>query len=419
MSILCSHSTLLCASPAKKQSRTLSRHGFTFSFHRSVSGLGAVDWADATHPEDRFLQLDYLEVLEQNLPEGMQVGYLMFYSQGNPVGVAYCQLVEFRADEHVSFLRAGWRGRLKNWVARQLHFRLLICGNMLLTGNHAYHFRDAIPEADALELLAEALHQTFLQLRRQGEAVDGILIKDFVQPDPERLAPLRERAYHSLRFQPTMVLPVAAHWTSFADYLADLSSKYRVRYRRGRKRAAGLQLREMDADMIRRYSDRLYNLYRQVAERSDFCMTYLHPNYFLSCKERFPDAFRLWGYFAEDRLVGFYTTFRNAGDLEAHFLGMETEAHLEYDLYLNMLYDLIEWSIKAGAQQLILSRTAMEIKSAVGALPLATQVVLTHPTNPILNWLIAPLVAYLEPASGWTQRHPFSVQRLTAISLDP
>jgi len=38
-------------------------------------------------------------------------------------------------------------------------------------------------------------------------------------------------------------------------------------------------------------------------------------------------------------------------------------------LYLNMLYDMVCHSINKGFKQIIFARTALEIKSSVGAIP--------------------------------------------------
>lgn len=394
----------------------LSIAGYNYRCYRSIADVPAAEWAAATHPTDRFLQKDYLALLEDNSPEGMEFAYLLFHRLGRPIGAAYVQVVDFKADEHVRFSRQGWRGMVRSWIAQRLHFRLLICGNMLLTGQHAFHFHSSVEAADAPVLLAEALEQLFQRLRRTGERVNGLLIKDFVETDTTFLPPLQHRDYRRLKFQPTMVLPLPEHWSSLADYLAALSSKYRVRYRRAVRRLKPLHRRELGAEQLQQHADQIYTLYRQIADRSDFCMTYLHPDYFVACKRRFEDDFKVWGYFLDNELVGFCTAFRNDTDMEAHFLGMESEVNLTYDLYLNMLYQLIDFAIASRSSRLVLSRTAMEIKSAVGALPLTTSVLITHPTNKILNALIHPLVDYLEPTAAWTQRHPFSTVRAKAMA---
>lgn len=413
---MCSSSLLWPISCLAGAERSLSIAGYNCSYYRSIIDVPVAEWQAATHPYDRFLRRDYLALIENFPPEGMDFVYLLFRCQGRPVGVAYVQLVDFRADEHVRYSKQGWRGRLRHWVARRLNFRLLICGNMLLTGQHAFYFHHSVEAGHASMLLSDALQRLFQQLRQTGEAVNGMLIKDLVTNDQAFLSALQQRAYHSLQFQPTMVLPLPEHWSSFTDYLAALSSKYRVRYRRAVRRMEPLRRQEFGVEQIHQHADRIYLLYRQVADRSDFCMTYLHPDYFLACKERFGDDFKLWGYFLDNKLIGFCTAFRNDADMEAHFLGMEAEVHLTYDLYLNMLYHLIDFAIASHSSRLVLSRTAMEIKSAVGAIPLATSVLITHPTNKVLNSLIKPLVSYLEPASTWIQRQPFSAVRATDMA---
>jgi hypothetical protein len=52
-------------------------------------------------------------------------------------------------------------------------------------------------------------------------------------------------------------------------------------------------------------------------------------------------------------------------------------------LYLNMLYDMIAYSINKGFKEIIFARTALEIKSSVGV-PIQMYGYIGH-TNPVVN----------------------------------
>ena len=151
---------------------------------------------------------------------------------------------------------------------------------------------------------------------------------------------------------------------------------------------------------------RLYALYRAIAERADFNMLTLHPQYFSTLKCALPAQFQVTAYFRQERVVGFYSTLRNGARLEAHFLGFDPAVNRRHQLYLKMLYDMIGEAIEAGAASIAFARTALEIKSSVGARPVDMELLL-RANHPWFNKLVPSLIRLLEPRGAWTPRHPF------------
>jgi hypothetical protein len=90
---------------------------------------------------------------------------------------------------------------------------------------------------------------------------------------------------------------------------------------------------------------------------------------------------------------------------DAHLIGLNYETNKSHSLYLNMLYQYVEDSISAQVKVLDLGRTAMEIKSTVGAIPVDLSVYLKL-KNPLLNGL-ACMLAGSSSSEAWVQRHPF------------
>ena len=70
-----------------------------------------------------------------------------------------------------------------------------------------------------------------------------------------------------------------------------------------------------------------------------------------------------------------------------------------------MLYDIVEEAILSGCNCIDFGRTAMEIKSTVGAVPSDADVFLKF-TNPLLNNL-ASFILKKNTKEKWLQRHPF------------
>ncbi|PHN02649.1 GNAT family N-acetyltransferase [Flavilitoribacter nigricans] len=412
MKLCAAHPCFSSRSLRKGESVPLSGSDCSFSLFTSIDSVPETYWELAQRSGDYFLQRDYLQLLEDSPPGNLRFSYLLFFHRGKPVGIAYGQLLEFRAEEHIRQQDAD-ASRLRQLVAARVQLKVLICGNMLLTGQHGFYFE---PEHAALAHapLREALRKTADLWRSRGVTVNSILVKDLDEEQANLIENWNASEYHSLKFQPNMVLPIRPHWHSMDDYLEDLSSKYRVRYRRARKKLQRVQCLELNEEQIRTYEPELYPLYRKVAESSGFCVGYLAPDYFSELKAAAPRDFRLWAYFQSGELIGFCTAIRNGDELEAHFLGFGEEQQ-PYQLYLNMLYHLIEVAIQERVGQLVFSRTAMEIKSSVGAVAVPTTVFLLHHTSSLLNHLIPCLVGLLEPKDAWQPRHPFRTPEALGI----
>ena len=204
-----------------------------------------------------------------------------------------------------------------------------------------------------------------------------------------------------------MILDIRPDWNTFEDYLAACQSKYRVRAKRAFKKGKLLQKEEFNLEQIIHYESQMYDLYRSVAENSGFNLINLNSSYLVALKKELPEAFRCFAYFLEGELVAFYTTISNGEELEAHFLGFDKNLNRNLQVYLNILYDLVRIGIEGGNRRVVFARTAMEIKSSVGAEAIDMYCYVRH-RNSITNKLIHPLFDYLKPKDDeWTPRHPF------------
>ena len=75
-------------------------------------------------------------------------------------------------------------------------------------------------------------------------------------------------------------------------------------------------------------------------------------------------------------------------------------------LYLNMLYNMTEFGINHQFKKIIFGRTALEIKSSIGATPVIMSGFIYH-RNKLVNKFLGKIFKNLEPETVWQQRHPF------------
>lgn len=386
----------------------------THRFFRSIEAAGA-DWDAAAPPHDVFLQRPYLSVVQHHPPKGMRFGYLVFYKEETPVGVALCQIKYFRADENIqepeeSAAKSGcFFIGLAQWLKKQftgfVSADVLICGNLLLTGEHGFYFNPLEIHAEqGIRLLEQALAQVSKLLEKSGIRTPVTLLKDLLPLRSAEGRFLDKAGFVEFKVQPNMTLQLP--FADFEAYLAAMSTKYRTRAKRAFKKLEGVEKREMTLHDVRHELTHIYNLYRKIAQNAGFNMVDLNEDYLFALKRDFSPHFRIFGYYKDNALIAYYTAMRNGTSLEAHFLGYEQSLNHDLQLYLNMLYDLVRLGLETNCEELVFARTALEIKSSVGAEPHDLLCYLRH-NNAFANRFAEPLIDYLNPIEVWEQRHPF------------
>lgn len=126
------------------------------------------------------------------------------------------------------------------------------------------------------------------------------------------------------------------------------------------------------------------------------------------------EQFQLHAYFLGDTLVAFRTLIYNYDELDAHFLGVDDAYNREHQVYLNILYDLVNDAIEAKAHRLDFARTALEIKSSVGALPEEMICFFKH-RNSLSSKLIQLVFDSFNPKEEWQPRSPFKATQAAKV----
>ena len=229
----------------------------------------------------------------------------------------------------------------KKFISSRVDFTSLICGNLLLTGEHGFYFNpSSVNENQAFKIIEQALNSTVQYLRNKGTEISVCLLKEFHEPNRPHTAQLIDKRFNEFTIQPTMVMKVRPDWKSQEDYLAAMQSKYRVRAKRAFKKAKDIEIRDFSERDILNNLDKLYELYQNISIKAGFNVMSLDKQYMLGLKRAFRDEFSLVGYYLGEELVGYHTTIHNGKEMEAHFLGFNQEVNRSHQLYLNMLYNI-------------------------------------------------------------------------------
>lgn len=391
---------------------TINKVGYQISAFDNIADCRAI-WPEY-NPHHLFIGYEFLEAAAKYTPENISSYYAIIFDENGPFGFFAYEVNAINMykslEYNLSRIQKGWFNKLNNllrgFIARRVNFNALVNGNSLATGEYAYCLK-ADYENQAADLLATCNEHMLNYLDNKGIRCVGVYSKDFFKDTYDQLASL-ETVHNYTHFivQPNMIFKPDHNWKKPEDYSNALTSKYRVRNKRARKKASGLSKRELSLEEISHYGAVIYEAYECIATQVDFNLFILHKDYFYGLKEKFGELFKLVAYFHGEEFLGYFTYFVCEDLIEAHFLGCFPGPNRQFHIYHNFLLDLVEVSILHQKKELILSRTALEIKSSLGATPHDMYGFIKH-RKKWGQWLTPKIFNNLNPSHDWVQRHPF------------
>lgn len=381
-----------------------------YKLYSTVEALPS-SW-DELPNKDVFLKTPFLSGLELSSPSNISSYYLGVFKSEKLVGIAIIQRVEMYADDIFRNSKSAFLKRLaKQLVSKIVKGNALVAGNLMHTGQHGMYFnQNDISQNDYLLQLEKAIEDLTAKIKAGfNKKIRIIAFKDYFENDPihANTGFFKKHNLYKVQVQPNMVLTISDDWESPKDYISAFNKKYRRRYKTARKKASNLACKELSLDFIKENTEIIFKLYETVSDNAGVNSFKLHKNHFYNFKKALKEQFKVFGYFLNNELVGFYTLILNNTVLETYFLGYNKDLQKTHHMYLNMLFNMAFFGIENGFKTVVYARTAMEIKSSIGAKPHTMHVYLKHTNNVIANTVLKCIVKYMNPIKKWEERHPF------------
>jgi hypothetical protein len=369
-----------------------------FTIHEHLQEI-AIHWKyeDSLRNMNSWLTYDFQQNVMPIFSKNIKVVYGSFSLNNNTKGFFPLYLFDFRLTDSLQI-----KNPLKKSFGKLVEARILLVGQWIATGPN-------VPFTDYLldKHFQKAFH-LFIQKVAVRNRAKAILWKDFFS----KSAVLEENGYFPFHYQPAMILSLRDDWHTMEDYEGALTSKYRVRLNRARKKMKDVVWHILCEKDIEKWQSDLHRLYQGVVSEAVFNLINLPESYFIKMKKAFGINFNIKAGFCDGRLVCFYATLLNGKTLEANIAGFDEEFNLNLQLYLNMLYLMIEDGIHAGCAEINFYRTAMEIKSSVGATGYDS-VIYLKPTSKWLSPFFPLLIPWFSPKNPvWKPRSPFKSLRV-------
>jgi len=375
-----------------------------YQIYSSIAQLPKT-WDEVAH-ENAFLQTPYLTVLQESAPTNMQCFYVGIFKKNSLIGVALAQYLDLNKLESFGERDQCIKTYIRNFIFKNFASHALFLGNNMITGQNGFTFNKEIDAITIAEILSKCADEITTYFKKQDIKIHIVSFKDFY---PESATELKKSTFsllYEFNTQPNMIFELQNQWKTNTEYVQALTKKYRDQFKRAHKKFEGIETRELSLDEIISQENRIYELYFHVAKNAPFNTFFLAKNHFSSFKRQCGPKFILVGYYLENELVGFHTLLVNGETLETYFLGYDEHIQKEKMLYLNMLYNMTQFGIENQFKKIIFGRTALEIKSSIGAKPVIMSGFIYH-TNKWINRILPKIFPNLEPSLVWQQRHPF------------
>ena len=271
-------------------------------------------------------------------------------------------------DTHVQSERSWFSGisKLLHGKDGRFQFRVRVVGTVLGSGEHGQCWSPDVSASEARRLLTETVFEPH---RLDGVQVPRVvMIKD--QPIwGEARREVQHQGWTPLEFDPEMLFHVNPEWDHFEDYMQALKTKSRTKIKRIMALSSDFELRTLSSDELTGRCHELISLYQGVYERSGFRLGSLHADELLTSKAEWGDDFVVTVYELGGVLKGFQCAYVGSEETEAFFVGFDPELRKTHAIYQRMLVEFICLGVERGSQRVNMGRTALEIKSSVGAMP--------------------------------------------------
>ena len=378
--------------------------------YTSITKVNPLLWQKIVPAEKTFMGIPYITAFEQSISNNVGFRYLILYKNGVAVGVAVGQIMSFdganiglpEGAENASFSK-----RLLTSIVNRFSLRLLVLGNAFMTGEYAMHFCDeSLEEKERFEILDFGLN-VLVKGEKKAKPLSGVVIKDFFVGDEGVVKPFTDKGYLEFMVQPNMILDIAPEWTTFDKYLEAMTSKHRTRAKKALKLMDGIETRMLTEADVAANMPVMEDLYNQIIGTASFKLAKFDLRHVAELKGTMGDSNHCLGYFKDGRMVGFISLYDNEdGECVAGMMGMDKSLLRSHDLYLNILYSIVRFAIDNKSSKLVMGRTAMEIKSSLGAKPHEMYIYSRH-LNGFMNSIIKPIMRRLTVTKPWVMRDPF------------
>jgi hypothetical protein len=373
----------------------------TTKIHKSIGAVDASFLKKINPQNNVYFSKTLLHSFEVSNPK-IEMRYVCVSDHDNPQALALVQIVELSVDVILKNIKATALSRcLLSLLLWKEHIKIMFCGNVFLSGEYCLSFSEKTKREKAVKEIGRALDT----ISKSVKPLHAIFIKDFEKKALDYSQGFESFGFTNIKVEPNMLVHLKPEWKSFEDYKDALKSKYRIKANKADSKSQALEGRFMSKNDIESAQKALQNLYQNTIDNANFNAQVLNLKTYIELKSLYKDDFIVKGYFLDGEIVGFLSALKNRSHLDAHFIGLNYRLNKAHAIYPRILNDYVRIGIENKVSVINLGRTASEIKTTIGAVPLELSCYIKH-KSPFINALVRPFFRRIQIKS-FKQHSPF------------
>jgi hypothetical protein len=367
--------------------------------HRDIDEINPAEWDSLPGADELQLSHRFVRLCQRSRVEDAEYRHLLVYDDDRLCCVASLSRMHVCLD----VLSSGLTRALVRSVRRRhpsfLRLGLLFCGLPVSFGQPCLA---VAPWADA-GAVCGALARAMVRAGRETGA-HLLCLKEFDPGAAARVDPVCRHGFFRAPSLPSCSLEL--RWDSFADYLGGMTAGYRRQARatlRARD-AAGLTFRR--ADSFAAEGDVIHALYTQVIERAPHRLETLNRAFIDRLDTDLGPQSR--AVFLERHGRPLAVAVMLFAGRTATFLlaGLDYGADREWQVYPNLVLEVVAEAIRSGASRLELGQTSYALKGRLGA-AVVPRFLYLHHRHPLAHLLLRGSAGLLFPQHEYPVRRVF------------
>ena len=337
---------------------------------------------------------EYYRLLEETMQNGFTYRYLVVFDLAERA-IALQPLII--VDQDLAAAINGWLASVIKLVRTQmprfLQSRILLAG--CLVGDGQLGVRTDVDPQFASELLADAL-----RLFARSDEISLITLKDFPARLRADLSPLGRSGYTRLDGFPSLRLDL--NFATVQDYMRQrLSRATRKSFKRKLKKAAAATS-EIKLEVLSDCSgviNEIYDLYLNVAERSEVSFELFTKDYFLEASRRMPGHVRyfVWRQNAKPVAFSFCTVWGDT--IYDNDIGLDYSVAHKLNLYHLTFHDILDWALKKNLRFYETAPFNYDVKLHLRLEPVPLDIYVRHHSF-VVNLILKLVAPFFSPAKS-------------------
>jgi hypothetical protein len=367
---------------------------------RHIDEIAPTEWDSLLNPDDLQMSYRFVRLCQQSRVENADYWHLLVHERERLCAVASLSRMAVRLD----LLSTGLTRTLIQAIRRVrpgfLEVPVLFCGLPVSFGQPCVKLA---PWADTgavwraiggvMEDLAEAT------------ATPLLCLKEFDPDAAARVEPACGHGFFRALSLPSCSLPM--RWDSFSAYVRAMTAGYRrqVRATLRAREAGSLHVRRLD-----RFSEcggTIFSLYEHVIERAPFRLEKLNRAFIDRLDTELGPQSRAILIEHAGRCLAAAVLLFTPNVATFLLAGLDYVAPREWQVYPNLVLEVVAEAIRAGASRLEMGQTSYALKSRLGAVEVPRYLYLRY-RHPVGHALLRRSAGLLFPKQEYPRRRVFS-----------